>query len=172
MEAIETLGLHGNIGYKNLVLSTVGDLRVFERLPEMAVRPALAVSLHTTKMDLREKLLPRAPKIPVKELVERSEEYARHTHYPIQYQWTLLEGINDGEEEMENIATLLSGKYAVLNFIPFNRVDGLEFRRPTRERIAKILSHLNGKGILARMRDSAGQEVEGACGQLRARTLP
>ncbi len=169
LEAIQLLGTQGGIGHKNLVLSTVGDLRVFDRLPEEMVKPALALSLHSTDDALRAKLLPRAPQVPVEELVERAEAYARATHYPTQYQWTLIEGINDSDAELDNIARLLAGKYAVMNFIPFNTVDGLPYRRPSVERIAAISQTLNRRGIYTRIRDSAGQEVEGACGQLRAR---
>jgi 23S rRNA (adenine2503-C2)-methyltransferase len=169
LEAIQLLGTQGNIGHKNLVFSTVGDLRVFERLPHEQVKPALALSLHTTDAALRAQLLPRAPQIPIEELVERAEAYARATGYPVQYQWTLIEGVNDSGTELERIARLLSGKYAVMNFIPFNAVDGLDYRRPSAERIAFIARTMNRQGILARIRDSAGQEIEGACGQLRAR---
>ena len=66
LEAIDLLGTHGAIGHKNLVFSTVGDMRVFNQLPKQRVRPALALSLHTTDAALREKLLPKAPKIPLK----------------------------------------------------------------------------------------------------------
>jgi 23S rRNA (adenine2503-C2)-methyltransferase len=66
---------------------------------------------------------------------------------------------------------LLSGKYAVMNFIPFNAVDGLAYRRPSAERIAAMVHTLKRHGILAKVRDSAGQEIEGACGQLRARSI-
>jgi 23S rRNA (adenine2503-C2)-methyltransferase len=171
LEAIDVLGRQGNIGHKNLVFSTVGDLRVFERLPQETVKPALALSLHTTNAELRAKLLPHAPRIPVEELVERAESYARTTAYPTQYQWTLIEGVNDSDAELERIAQLLSGKYAIMNFIPFNPVDGLPYRRPTAERIAAMSYALNQRGIYTRIRDSAGQEVEGACGQLRARAV-
>jgi 23S rRNA (adenine2503-C2)-methyltransferase len=105
----------------------------------------------------------------VEELVERAESYARTTAYPTQYQWTLIEGVNDSDAELERIAQLLSGKYAIMNFIPFNEVDGLDYRRPSPERTAYMVGFLKQRGILARLRDSAGQEVEGACGQLRAR---
>ena len=195
MEAIELLGIQGNIGHKNLVLSTVGDVRVFERLMKgltykpspqpspasgrgskrdeqfsiPAVKPALAISLHTTDEALRARLLPRAPQIAIEELVGRAEAYARATSYPIQYQWTLIEGVNDSDAEVEKIAQLLSGKYAVMNFIPFNEVDGLDYRRPSAERIMSMVQNLKRHGILAKIRDSSGQEIEGACGQLRAR---
>jgi 23S rRNA (adenine2503-C2)-methyltransferase len=225
LEAIELLGTQGNIGHKNLVLSTVGDLRVFERLmnPDcssgsnplqlplvstksscpgtgrraesappltrggweglgrvgeregqssiLAVKPALALSLHTTDATLRAKLLPHAPQIAIEELVERAEVYARSTAYPVQYQWTLIEDVNDSDAEVERIVQLLSGKYAIMNFIPFNEVDGLDYRRPSIERIELMVHTLKQRGILAKIRDSAGQEIEGACGQLRARAV-
>lgn len=170
LEAIDLLGTVGNIGHKNLVFSTVGDPRVFERLPQGRVKPALALSLHTTRAALREQLLPRAPRISPDELVEQGERYARATGYPIQYQWTLIEGINDGEEELEGIVRLLHGKYGVLNMIPYNSVPDLAFKRPSWERAAEIARQLHRRGVLTKLRQSAGQDVEGGCGQLRARS--
>ncbi len=169
LEAIELLGTAGGIGHKSLVFSTVGDRRVFERLPRGTVKPALALSLHTTNADLRAQLLPRAPRIDPEELVERGEIYARTTGYPIQYQWTLLEGINDSDEELAGIVRLLSGKYAVMNLIPYNAVDGAGFRRPSAARTAAMSLYLYRHGILTKLRQSAGQDIDGACGQLRAR---
>jgi 23S rRNA (adenine2503-C2)-methyltransferase len=168
-EAIDLLGTAGGIGHKNLVFSTVGDPRAFERLLQERVRPALALSLHTTKAELRRKLLPRAPNMTPEELVTASEHYARATGYPIQYQWTLLEGVNDGEDEIEGIVRLLAGKYGVLNMIPFNAVDGVTFSRPSWERCKEMASTLHQRGILTKLRYSAGQDVDGGCGQLRAR---
>jgi len=171
MEAIELLGVEGNIAHKNLVFSTVGDPRVFERLPAGRVKPALALSLHTTRPALREKLLPRAPRLTPRELVEEGERYARLTGYPIQYQWTLLEGVNDGQDELDAIVELLRGKYAVLNMIPYNANEGLPFQRPGWDKAHAIAAWLFERGILTKLRDSAGQDVDGGCGQLRARAL-
>jgi 23S rRNA (adenine2503-C2)-methyltransferase len=171
LEAIELLGVEGNIAHKNLVFSTVGDERVFERLPQGRVKPALALSLHTTKPELRAKLLPRAPRFDPAELVEQGERYARLTAYPIQYQWTLLDGVNDGQDELDGIVALLKGKYAVLNLIPYNSNPGLPFERPSWDKARSIAAHLHGRGVLTKLRDSAGQDVDGGCGQLRARAL-
>ena len=172
LEAIDLLGTEGGIGHKNLVFSTVGDRRVFERLPLSEVKPALALSLHTTDHALRRKLLPKAPDISPEELVELGEAYARSTGYPIQYQWTLLEGINDTDAELEGITRLLSGKYAVMNLIPYNSIEGGDgFRRPSWERAAEMARTLHRRHILTKLRHSAGQDVEGGCGQLRARAL-
>jgi len=170
LEAIDLLGTEGGIGHKNLVFSTVGDRRVFERLSQATVKPALALSWHTTDTALRRRLLPKAPDITPDELVELGEAYARSTGYPIQYQWTLLEGINDTDTELEGIARLLAGKYAIMNLIPYNRVDGFDYRRPSWERATEMARSLHGHGILTTLRQSAGQDVEGGCGQLRART--
>lgn len=169
MESIELLGLHGDIGHKNLVFSTVGDERVFERLPQGPVKPALALSLHTTDAKLRETLLPRAPRLDPAWLVEQAEAYARVTGYPVQYQWTLLEGVNDGEAELAAIVRLLGGKYGVLNMIPYNANEGLPWKRPSWERARAIAARLSRAGVLTKLRDSAGQDVDGGCGQLRAR---
>lgn len=171
LEAIDLLGTLGDIGHKSLVFSTVGDLRAFERLPQGRVKPALALSLHTTRADLRAALLPRAPRIPPAELVARAQAYAEATAYPVQYQWTLLEGVNDGDDEIDAIARLLAGKYAVMNFIPFNDVDGLGYRRPTWERAMTMTRILNQRGVLTKLRQSGGQDIDAACGQLRSRTI-
>jgi 23S rRNA (adenine2503-C2)-methyltransferase len=182
LDAIELLGTEGGLGAKNLVFSTVGDRRVFERLPQGAVKPALALSLHTTKPELRARLLPRAPRIDPAELVELADRYSRATGYPVQYQWTLLEGVNDGDDEIERVAELLAGQYAVLNFIPYNDVEGAVFeqpqlggalalRRPSELRAEALVRGLRARGILAKLRRSAGQDVEAGCGQLRARAV-
>ena len=169
LEAIDFLGTLGGIGHKNLVFSTVGDPRVFERLGRGPVKPALALSLHSTRAELRAELLPRAPRMTPEELVDAGEAYARATGYPIQYQWTLIDGINDREEELEGIVRLLSGKYALMNMIPYNSVDALPYRRPDPEKARAIARWLHDRGILTKLRNSAGQDIDGGCGQLRAR---
>ena len=169
MEAIDLLGTAGNIGHKSLVFSTVGDERVFERLPRGPVKPALALSLHSTRGDLRAQLLPRAPRIAPEDLVAAGDAYARETGYPMQVQWTLLEGVNDTAEEVAGLVRLLEGRYAVLNMIPYNTVADLPFRRPSWEKAAAMARELHRRGVLTKLRQSAGQDVDAGCGQLRAR---
>jgi len=171
LDAITLLGTAGGIAHKNLVFSTVGDRRVFERLPLGPVKPALALSLHSTNAQRRAQLLPRAPQIDPAELVALGDAYARATGYPMQLQWTLLAGINDGDDELDGLVALLRGRYAVLNMIPYNRVDGLAFERPAAQRSADIARHLHQRGVLTKLRQSAGQDVDAGCGQLRARQV-
>lgn len=171
LQAIELLGTEGGIGHKNLVFSTVGDPRVFERLGQGRVKPALALSLHTTKAALRASLLPRAPQLDPAALVDAADRYARATGYPLQVQWTLLAGVNDGEDEVEAASALLKGRHAMLNLIPYNEVPGLPWRRPDWERAAEMARAFNRRGVLTRLRRSAAQDVDGGCGQLRARVV-
>jgi 23S rRNA (adenine2503-C2)-methyltransferase len=175
LEAIELLGTLGGIAHKQLVLSTVGDPRLFERLAALGpgqVRPALALSLHSTREALRAELLPRAPRLTPAELVQAAQAYGQASGYPVQYQWTLLEGVNDGDDEIDGIVRLLAGQRAVMNLIPYNTVPELPWRRPARERAAAMARTLHRRGVLTKLRTSAGQDVDAGCGQLRARALP
>lgn len=171
MSAINFLGVYSQIPHKNLVLSTVGDQRVFDALKLSPVKPALAISLHSTIQEKRERLLPRAGKISIDSLVYQAEAYARETGYPIQYQWTLMKGVNDGDDELVNIVKLLSGKYALMNFIPVNAVDNSPYTRPDWSRCQEMARYLKNARVLAKFRHSAAQDVEGGCGQLRSRHL-
>ena len=170
LDAIDLLATEGDVGYKNLVLSTVGDPRVFERLPSRRIRPAVALSLHSAFAATRRALMPRAPQLEPAEIVDWGERYARATHYPIQYQWTLLRGVNDTEAEIDGIVRLLHGKYAVMNLIPFNAVEGAAHSRPDEEHAVAMAGALNRRGVLAKLRNSAGQDIDAGCGQLRARS--
>lgn len=171
MRAINFLGTYGQFPHKNLVLSTVGDARVFEALKASKVKPALAISLHSTDANKRKTLLPKAGKIAIETLVEEAEKYARETGYPIQYQWTLIKGLNDGEDEVNRLIELLSGKYAMMNFIPVNVVEKNSYQRPSIERCAEMARSLHQAHIIAKLRHSAAQDVEGGCGQLRSRYI-
>ena len=171
LSAIDFLGRYSQIPHKNLVFSTVGDQRVFDALGDMEVKPALAISLHSTFEDKRRELLPRAGKIAIESIVKQAERYARLTGYPIQYQWTLIKGINDRDDELRNLEQLLKGKYALINFIPVNAVEDSPYKRPDWSRCREMAEFLKGSRILAKFRNSAAQDIEGGCGQLRSRYL-
>ena len=169
MEAIDVLATHGNFPHKNMCFSTVGDLHIFDRLLARTIKPAVALSLHSTFLNKRSELVPRGAKVEPRELVEAAERYARATTYPILVQWTLIQGVNDGDDELERLIEMFRGKYALINFIPWNTVDGLDYQRPDIERTRHMSQRLHQAGILCKLRRSAAQDVDGACGQLRAR---
>ncbi len=172
LEALTYLGHAGGFGHKELVFSTVGEPRVFERLRANAVKPALALSLHTTDRAKREALLPRAPKVEPRELLECALDYAARTGHPLQLQWTLLAGVNDGDDELERLVPWLRGRRAIVNFIPYNRVEAFAHASTSPERAPELVRTLRANGILAKLRLSVASDVDGACGQLRARLQP
>jgi 23S rRNA (adenine2503-C2)-methyltransferase len=167
--AISHLGREGALGHKQIVFSTVGDRRAIEALAAHDVKPALALSVHTLDDELRQQLLPRAPRIPVRELVALALDYARSTGYPLLVQWTLLEAINDRDRDIDALAQVLCGERAMLNVIPWNSVEGADFARPALERSVEFVRALKRRGVFATIRRSAAGDVDGACGQLRAR---
>jgi 23S rRNA (adenine2503-C2)-methyltransferase len=175
LEAVQALGTLGGVAHKQIVFSTVGDERAFDALSRGRVQPALAVSLHSLDAQRRAWLLPRAPRIAPDELLERAQAYGRATRHPVLLQWTLIEGVNDGEDEFERLAASLPGRRLLLNLIPVNAVEAPEapgqpaWRRPPREAAVALLRRLRAAGVPTTLRWSAAQDVEGGCGQLRAR---
>ena len=170
-EAVEFLGDVAGLAHKEIVVSSVGDRRLFDAMPTWSVKPAFALSLHTTDNTLREKLLTKAPRIPVEELIEKTVTYAKATKYPAQIEWTLIAGVNDSAKEVERLAELLDSHAAMVNFIAVNPVEGTGFTRPTEEHMQDLITILRSRGFVATVRESAAQDVEGGCGQLRARVL-
>lgn len=169
--ALLFLADYGDFGHKDLVVSTVGDERLFERLHASRVKPALAVSLHTIEEEKRRHLLPRGTRMSVENLIAAAERWACTCHYPTQYQWTVMEGANDSPEEARELAEKLKGHYAMVNFIPVNTVSDSPYRRGSRESLATLVRVCREAGVIATLRDSAAQDVDGGCGQLRARVL-
>ncbi|MDO4938099.1 MAG: RNA methyltransferase [Sutterellaceae bacterium] len=170
-EALAFLGDYAGFAHKQLVVSTVGDIRLFESLLTLPVKPALALSLHTTDNAKRKELLPNAKDISVEELLERTLTYAEASKYPAQIEWTVIEGVNDTFTEVERLAELIAGRYAMVNFIAVNPGPGSAFKRPAQAHIEDMITILRKRGIVATLRDSAAQDIEGGCGQLRAKYI-
>jgi 23S rRNA (adenine2503-C2)-methyltransferase len=159
------------IGPSRQTVSTVGSTRAFERMARAEVPPALTLSLHAADDALRERLLPRAPKERVADLIAAADAYGRAVGVPVQLAWTVLEGINDRDEDIDALCALLRGVRGCVNFIVWNPVDGMPFRSPPRARMVAMVRRVKEGGVLATIRDSAGPDAEAACGQLRLRSL-
>ena len=170
--AMNHLGFEGRVGHKDLVFSTVGEPSVFERLARGVVKPAIALSLHSTDPARRRSLLPHAPRVEPRELLEAALAYAERFGHPLQLQWTLLAGINDGDDELERLIAWLEGRHAVVDFIRFNPTEGSDFTPTSRERTPQMTRKLHAARIIAKLRRSVAGEVGGACGQLHTALAP
>jgi 23S rRNA (adenine2503-C2)-methyltransferase len=169
MAAVARIHEEALISPKRQTFSTVGGVKPLARMREFAVKPCLALSLHSANEQKRRELLPRAHKDPLPDIVAAAAAYADDVGTPIQFEWTMLAGINDSDQDVEELCALLQGVRGYVNFIVYNPVDGLPFRAPSRERIVAMVRAVKARGILATIRDSSGPDAEAACGQLRLR---
>ena len=110
-------------------------------------------------------------RIATDDVLEALFPYAEASAYPLQIEWTLLVGVNDGVDEAHALAEKLRGRYAMVNYNPVNAIPEAGYARPDQERALDLVKTLRNAGVVATLRDSAAQEVDGGCGQLRARVL-
>lgn len=157
------------ISPRRQTLSTIGSVGAVERIRGASVRPCLALSLHTADEALRRELLPRAHTDALRDIVAAADAYGRDVGTPVQFEWTLLRGINDRDEDVDQLCDLLAGVRGYVNFIVYNPVAGLPFEAPDRDRIVAMTRAVKARGILAKIRDSSGPDAQAACGQLRLR---
>jgi 23S rRNA (adenine2503-C2)-methyltransferase len=169
LDAIARIQRDARISYRRQTLSTVGSRRALARLHAAAMRPCLALSLHSADPATRRELLPHSTPDPLPDLVAAADAYGRAMKMPVQFEWTLLQGINDRDQDVEQLAALLRGVRGYVNFIVWNPVAGLPFAAPPRERVVHLVRQTKARGILATIRDSSGADAQAACGQLRQR---
>jgi 23S rRNA (adenine2503-C2)-methyltransferase len=169
MDAVARIKHEVLISPRRQTFSTVGGVKSLERMRGFEVRPCLALSLHSANEARRRELLPRAHKDALADVVAAADAYGRDVGTPVQFEWTLLRGVNDGDDEVEALCALLQGVRGYVNFIVYNPVAGLPFAAPPRARIVEIVRAVKARGILATIRDSSGPDAQAACGQLRLR---
>ncbi len=170
LAAVAVLHREGLISLRKQTLSTVGSVAALARLARAPAQPCLALSLHAADPRLRAWLLPRAPRDALPDLIAAADRYARACGTPVQFEWTVLGGVNDRDEDVDALCRLVRGAWGYVNFIVWNAVAGLPFAPPARARVVEMVRRVKRGGILATIRDSAGAEVHAACGQLRLRT--
>ncbi len=158
-----------NISYRNISLSTCGLIPQIYRLAEKKMPLNLTISLHSAIQSKREALMPIAKNNPVWELKKAVMEYFQQTKRRIYLEYTLIDGVNDGKEDVLELIRFAKGMAAHVNLIRLNPVkeSGLRPSAKTNE----IRQMLNDNGVSATLRRQMGVDIEGACGQLRKRYL-
>lgn len=159
------------ISPRRIVVSTSGLIPRIEQLGEEKVPVTLAISLHAARDDLRDVLVPINRKYPVRDLVGAAQGYADKTGRRVSYEWVMLAGVNDTPRDAHELASLLAGKLAHVNLIPFNPVDGTPYAAPDRRSIRAFKDMLEEQGLNVTVRDTRGREADAACGQLHERVL-
>ena len=156
------------MGGRRITVSTSGitpKIVEFVKLNEGRVR--LSVSLHSSIEAKRSELVPINKKYTLKELVEALDKIHHELKRDITFEYTLIRDVNDSDEEARGVAQIASRLHAKVNIIPYNPIREMDFRTPEKPRIDAFVHALEDKGVRVTVRQTAGREINAACGQLR-----
>ena len=172
MKALQILNAPwgGGIGARKITISTSGLAPQIRRLADEPLQFRLALSLHGATDAVRNKIMPVNRKYPLAELVSACEHYQRRKDRMITFEYILIAGVNDDAGEARPLAALAKKLNAKINLIPYNKVEGLPWQRPSEVMQEKFLSALEAQGVTATLRREKGHDIDAACGQLRLRT--
>ncbi len=157
-----------NIGQRHITISTAGDVKGINRLAQENLQVTLAISLHACSNELRDRLIPLNHKYPLEELINSIKQYIHLTNRRVTFEYLLLDGVNNSREDAQMLIKLLKPLLANVNLIPYNEVEGLEFKQPPPEKINQFYYYLLDAGVNVTLREEKGADIEAACGQLRA----
>ncbi|MCI9009074.1 MAG: 23S rRNA (adenine(2503)-C(2))-methyltransferase RlmN [Lachnospiraceae bacterium] len=158
-------GLH--ISQRNVTVSTCGIVPAIRKLAEERLQITLALSLHASGQEKREELMPIAKKYALFEVLEACRYYFEQTGRRITFEYSLVSGINDGEEDAAKLAALLKPLNGHVNLIPVNPIKERDYVQPDRRRVINFKNRLEKSGINVTIRREMGRDIDGACGQLR-----
>ena len=159
---------HGlKISQRNITVSTCGIVPEILALAKEKLQITLALSLHGTTDEKRQRLMPIAKKYLLKEVLEACDVYQGATGRRITYEYSLMDGINDTDEDAEELISLLKHRKGHLNLIPVNSIKERKFSSPNEKTISNFKNKLEKNQINVTIRREMGTDIDGACGQLR-----
>ncbi len=156
-----------NIGMRNITVSTCGLVPVIEQFAEDFPQVNLAISLHGTTDEIRGSMMPVNKLYPLEMLLAAARSYTEKTSRRITFEYTMVSGVNDRNEDADRLCNLLGGMLCHVNLIPLNRVEGAGFDTVSRKRAGEFQAILECRGIAATVRRELGADIDAACGQLR-----
>ncbi len=160
-------GLH--ISQRNITVSTCGIVPNMERLAGEGLQITLALSLHGSSQEKRKKLMPVANKYKLKEVLRACDLYFEKTGRRVTFEYSLVKGVNDREEDVKGLAGILKDRNCHLNIIPVNPISERDFKRTDSKNALEFKNKLEKNGINVTIRRERGSDIDGACGQLRRR---
>ena len=163
---------HGlNISQRNVTVSTCGIVPKMYDLANEHLQITLALSLHGSTQEKRKKLMPVANKYHLDEVLKACDDYFKETGRRITFEYSLVEGVNDNEEDARELIRILKERNCHLNLIPVNPIKERDFKQPSRKSALNFKNKLEKNGINVTIRREMGRDIDGACGQLRKRYM-
>ena len=153
---------------RRVTLSTSGVVPALDRLAEVS-EVSLAVSLHAPNDELRDQLVPINRKYPIAVLLESCRNYMaaqKDKSRVVTIEYTLIQGVNDQQEQARDLAILLRDVPCKINLIPFNTFDQSDYRRPSGNAVSRFWQVLVDAGYIVTVRTTRGDDIDAACGQL------
>ena len=160
-----------NMGQRNLTVSTCGIVPNIYRLADEELSINLALSLHASNNEKRKKLMPIAEKYSIDEVLDACRAYFDKTGRQLTFEYSLVSGVNDTDEDAAELSKLLEGINAVVNLIPVNPIKERDFKPTDRSGALAFKNELEKSRINVTIRREMGRDIDGACGQLRRRHL-
>lgn len=162
-------GLH--ISQRNLTVSTCGIVPRMRELAEKKLQITLALSLHASNQEKRKTLMPVANRYDIKEVVDACKYYFEQTGRRVTFEYSLVAGVNDTNEDAVELSALLGRMNCHINLIPVNPIKERDYRQPDARAVLEFKNKLEKNGINVTIRREMGRDIDGACGQLRKRYM-
>ena len=156
-----------NISQRNISLSTCGLVDKIKKLADDDFSVTLTISLHAPNDEIRKKIMPIANAYKISEILDACDYYFSKTGRRVVFEYALIKDINSSTENMMELTHLLKGRSCHVNLIPLNSVKEQNLNGIPRKEAYRLMNILNAHGISATVRRTMGEDVEGACGQLR-----
>jgi 23S rRNA (adenine2503-C2)-methyltransferase len=169
LRALTTPAPYGlGLSQRSVTVSTVGLVPGIRRLTEEGLHCTLAVSLHAPDDELRDTLVPVNQRWKVREVVQAADDYAATTGRRYSVEYALIRDVNDQPERADLLGRLLRGRLAHVNLIPLNPTPGSRWDASPLPAQREFVARLRAAGVPTTVRDTRGQDIDGACGQLAA----
>ncbi len=159
------------IGSRHISISTCGVVPGIRRFAKENLQYNLAISLHAPNNELRDSLMPINRAYPLEVLFDALKEYAETNKRRLTFEYLLLKGVNDSPKEVKEIRELLKGLNAYINLIPYNKVSEKDFETSSEENALRFYDMLKKANVAVTLRQKKGDDIDAACGQLRANHL-
>ena len=158
-----------NISQRNITISTCGIVPNMKRLAEEGLQITLALSLHGSTQEKRKVLMPIACKYELPDVLAGCDYYFEKTGRRITFEYSLVHGVNDRDEDANELIEILKPRNCHINLIPVNPIKERSFEKPSRKSAENFKNKLEKNGINVTIRREMGSDIDGACGQLRRR---